>query len=53
MRLPFREIAARRMLRFDQSIVACDNRLSYACILIFPKSTKVYFGVPVFPLAMT
>ena len=38
---------------FDQSIVASDNRLSYACILLFPKSTKVSFGVPVFPLAMT
>ena len=31
---------------FDQSIVASDNRLSYACILLFPKSTKVSFGVP-------
>ena len=33
---------------FDQSIAASDNRLSYACILLFPKSTKVSFGVPFF-----
>ena len=32
---------------FDQSIAASDNRLSYACILLFPKSTKVSFGDPV------
>ena len=38
---------------FDQSIVASDNRLSYACILLFPTGTKVSRGVPVFSLAMT
>lgn len=29
---------------FDQSIAASDNRLSYACILLFPKSTKYFWG---------
>ena len=38
---------------FDQSIVASDNRLSYACILLFPTGTKVSRGVPDFPLVMT
>ena len=38
---------------FDQSIAARDNRLSYACILLFPTGTKVSRGVPDFPLAMT
>ena len=33
---------------FDQSIVASDNRLSYACILLFPKSTKYLLGSPIF-----
>ena len=31
---------------FDQSIAASDNRLSYACILLFPKSTKYLLGSP-------
>ena len=38
---------------FDQPTVASDNRLSYACILLFPTGTKVSRGVPDFPLAMT
>ena len=38
---------------FDQPIAASDNRLSYACILLFPTGTKVSRGVPDFPLAMT
>ena len=33
---------------FDQSIAASDNRLSYACILLFPTGTKVSRGVPDF-----
>ena len=32
---------------FDQSIAASDNRLSYACILLFPKSTKYLLGSPI------
>ena len=32
----------------DQSIVASDKCLSYAFILLFPKSTKVSFGDPFF-----
>ena len=31
---------------FDQTIVACDSRLSFACLFLFPKSTKVSFGDP-------
>ncbi len=36
------------MLRFDQPIVASDNRLSYACILLFPASTQYPAGSPFF-----
>ena len=32
----------------DQSIVASDKSLSYAFILLSPKSTKVSFGDPFF-----
>ena len=32
----------------DQSIVASDNRLSYACILLFPASTQYPAGSPYF-----
>ena len=33
---------------FDQSIAASDNRLSYACILLFPASTQYPAGSPFF-----
>jgi|GEM_PF-4202468 len=33
---------------FDQPIAASDNRLSYACILLFPTSTQYPAGGPIF-----
>ena len=48
MRLPFREIATSRVINFtfDQTIVASDNCLSFACLLLFPTGTQYPAGTP-------
>ena len=44
MRLPFR--AMRRTLCFWNHIIANNNAHSFACVLLFPKSTKYLLGSP-------
>ncbi len=49
MRCPFREIATSRVINFtfDQTIVASDNCLSFACLFLFPTGTQYPAGTPV------
>ena len=44
MRCPFR--AMRRTLHFWNHIIANNNAHSFACVLLFPKSTKYLLGSP-------
>ena len=44
MRCPFR--AMRRTLHFWNHIIASNNAHSFACVLLFPKSTKYLLGSP-------
>ena len=48
-RIPFREIATSRVINFtfDQTIVASDNCLSFACLFLFPTGTQYPAGAPV------
>ena len=48
-RIPFREIATSRVINFtfDQTIVASDNCLSFACLFLFPTGTQYPAGTPV------
>ena len=45
MRILFREM--RRSLRFWNHVIASDNAHSFACVRLFPKSTKYLLGSPI------
>ena len=47
-RIPFREILTSRVINFtfDQTIVASDNCLSFACLFLFPTGTQYPAGSP-------